>query len=229
MIAANLEEQRARVASAAIHCGRDPGTVRLVAISKTQPARAIRAAYEAGQRAFGENYADELAAKRLELADLDIEWHFTGHLQSNKARVVAPDVDLVHSVDRPSIVDALDRAAHKPLDVLIQVRLGDEETKSGCAPEDAKALVDRVVQTRNLRPVGLMVLPPPVDDPERARPWFRELRMLRDRIAATLMPGHGAAFTELSMGMSHDAHIAINEGATLVRIGTAIFGTRSPQ
>jgi pyridoxal phosphate enzyme (YggS family) len=211
------------IENAATLSGR-PGAVKLLAVSKTRPAEAVRALAAAGQRAFGENYVQEGVGKRQALADLDLEWHLIGHLQSNKCREAAAHFDWVHSVDRPKLVDALDRerpADLPPLNVLIQVNVDGEASKSGCAPGEVMALAGRVAATPRLRLRGLMAIPEPHPDPGHRREAFRRLKSLYDQVTAT----HPFADT-LSMGMSDDYALAIAEGSTLVRIGTALFGRR---
>lgn len=210
---------------AAAKAGRPPGSVRLVAVSKHKPAEAIRAAYAAGQRDFGENYAQELAEKAEALRDLpDLVWHFIGQLQRNKVKAIVPHARCVHAVDRAELAIEIDKraaAAGRPIDVLIEVNLAGEASKGGCAPADLGALLAALAPLAHVRVVGLMTIPPAEDDPEQTRPRFAALRALRDA------HGGAAALPELSMGMSHDFPIAIAEGATLVRVGTAIFGARS--
>lgn len=214
-----LDEVRARIERAATAAGRDPSTVRLVAVSKTKPASAIREAYAAGQRDFGENYAQELDQKARELADLtEIRWHFIGHLQSNKAKLVAPVAHLVHAVDSASLASALAKRAPGRLGVLVEVNVGGEAEKHGVAPSEVGALLDAIEREPNLELRGLMTMPP--HDLALARRAFEELGALRDR------HGGAARLPELSMGMSDDLEIAIACGATLVRVGTAIFGAR---
>jgi len=201
-----------------------PAGARLLAVSKTRPPEAVRALAAAGQRAFGENYVQEAVAKQRALADLDLEWHLIGHLQSNKAREAAEHFDWVQSVDRPRLVAALDKArppGRPPLNVLIEVNVDGEASKAGCAPEEVAALADAIAAARNLRLRGLMAIPAPHPDPEHRRAAFRRLRALHETLAAT----HPGVDT-LSMGMSDDYALAIAEGATLVRIGTALFGPR---
>jgi len=203
--------------------GRPAGT-RLLAVSKTRPAEAVRALAAAGQRAFGENYVQEAAGKRRQLADLDLEWHLIGHLQSNKAADAAEHFDWIQSVDRPRIVAALDRArspARPPLNVLVQVNVDGEAGKSGCAPDAVAALGDAIAAAPRLRLRGLMAIPEPHPDPAVRRAAFRALKQLFDALAA-----RHAGVDTLSMGMSDDYPLAIAEGATLVRIGTALFGAR---
>ncbi|WP_437952488.1 YggS family pyridoxal phosphate-dependent enzyme [Sorangium sp. So ce296] len=223
-IAPRLEEVRRRIASATARAGRAPGEVRLIAVSKGKPAEAIRAAYAAGQRDFGENYAQELVEKAEALADLDgIVWHAIGQLQRNKAKVVARVAQVVHSVDRDELAVELDRRAAalgRTLDVLLEVNVGGEASKGGCAPGDLAPLVAAVARCAHLRPIGLMTIAPFLEDPADVLPFFAQLRALRD--------AHGGheVLPELSMGMSHDFEAAVAEGATLVRVGTAIFGAR---
>jgi pyridoxal phosphate enzyme (YggS family) len=218
-IATALAETRARIERAALASSRDPSSIRLVAVSKTKPAAAIREAYEAGQRDFGENYAQELAEKAEELRDLtDIRWHLIGHLQSNKARVVAPIASLVHTVDSPSLARELAKRAPRELAVLLEVNVGGEAQKHGVSPDGVGPLLDAVEAESNLALRGLMTIPP--HDPDATRRAFEALASLRER------HGGPARLPELSMGMSDDLEIAIACGATLVRVGTAIFGAR---
>jgi pyridoxal phosphate enzyme (YggS family) len=225
VIAEGLARVKERIARAAQAAGRDAGGVRLVAVSKTKPPEAIREAYAAGQRAFGENYAQELEAKAQALADLaDIEWHFIGHLQTNKAKVVARVAHVVHAVDGAALARELGRRVEKagrgPLPVLIEVNVGGEPQKHGAAPSDIAEVVAGVRAQPALALRGLMTMPP-AGDLEAARRSFEMLVSLR-----TL---HGGAreLPELSMGMSEDLEVAIACGATIVRVGTAIFGERS--
>ena len=223
-IADALAEVRARVAASASSAGRDPAAVKLVAVSKTHPPDAIREAYAAGQRAFGESYAQELETKAAALADLaDLEWHFIGHLQSNKAKVVARVAHLVHAVHARELATELGKraasAGRAPLSVLVEVKLSDEASKHGVAPAELGALLDAIAGDARLRLRGLMTMPPP-DDLAAARRVFEALATLRDE------HGGAARLPELSMGMTNDLEIAIPAGATLVRVGTAIFGAR---
>lgn len=223
-ISANLQAVGERIAEAARVAGRDPGEVGLLAVSKTWPAEAVREAAAAGQRAFGENYVQEGVAKADELAALGLEWHFIGPLQSNKTRPVAQHFAWVHSVDRLKIAQRLaeQRDVHlPPLNVCIQVNVSGEGSKSGVAPADLPALARAVAALPRLRLRGLMCIPEPTGDAALQRRRFAELRRLRDDLAAD-----GLALDTLSMGMSHDIEAAVAEGATMVRVGTAIFGTR---
>ena len=223
MIAEALELVRQRIRRAALAANRDPGAVRLIAVSKTKPASCIREAYAAGQRDFGENYAQELHEKARELSDLpDLRWHFIGHLQSNKAKMVAPIAHVIHSVDSASLVRELERrlasGGRSPMEVLVEVNVGGEAQKHGVSPESLATLLDLVHEAPHLRLKGLMTIPP--NDPERARRAFADLAALREK------HGGAARLPELSMGMSQDLDDAIAGGATMVRVGTAIFGER---
>jgi hypothetical protein len=229
-IAANLAAVRARIARAAAASGRTADAVRLVAVSKTFGLDAIRAAIEAGQRDFGENRVQEALPKIEALAPAhpDVRWHLIGHLQSNKAKKAARPFDAVHSVDSLDVLRRLDEGAsegRRRPDVLVQVDLAGEATKFGASVEDAKAIVQAAAALRQVRLVGLMTLPPFYDDPVAARPVFARLRALRDELVAAGVPA--AMLAELSMGMSHDFETAIAEGATIVRVGSAIFGLRA--
>lgn len=218
-IASRLADVRERIARAAIDAGRDPSTIALVAVSKRHPASAIREAYAAGQRDFGENYVQELVEKASLLADLpDLRFHLIGHLQSNKAKVVAPVCAAVQTVDSVRLATMLAKfvPTGRKLVVHLQVNVGGESQKSGCAPADLAALVDGVRALPELDLVGLMTIPPE-GDRELARRAFRELRSLANRFD----------LPSLSMGMSADLDLAVAEGATIVRVGTAIFGDRA--
>jgi pyridoxal phosphate enzyme (YggS family) len=196
--------------------------VRLVAASKMQLPGALRAAYDAGARNFGENYVQEALSKQDELADLSgITWHLIGHLQTNKAKVAAGAFGLIQTLDSVRLAGALAKVRHdQPMPVLIEVNLGAEATKTGVAPKAVEALIESVRDKVDLR--GLMAIPPPGSASEDSRPYFAALRRLRERLAAAT----GLALSELSMGMTDDFEIAIEEGATIVRVGRAIFGER---
>lgn len=236
-----LAEVRRRIVEAS--ADRGPDAVRLIAVSKGQSVEAIRAAWDQGQRDFGENYVQELVSKAEQLGDLTdggLRWHAIGRLQRNKARDVARIASVIHAVDRAELAREIDRRASAAdrrapggsasapggsatarLEVLVEVNVGAEASKGGCAPAEVGPLLDAIAGCPNLVVRGLMTIPPETDSPEDARPFFRALRELRDR------HGGAAALPELSMGMSHDFEIAITEGATIVRVGTAIFGPRS--
>lgn len=223
-IAANLQSVRARLLQAAQAAGRDPAAVSLLAVSKTWPADAVRAAAAAGQRAFGENYVQEGVDKATELAALGLEWHFIGPLQSNKTRLVANAFHWVHSIDRLKIAERLSAQRDPqlpPLNVCIQVNVSGELSKSGVEPEAAPALAHALAALPRLRLRGLMCIPEPGADEGLLRRRFALLRKLQQRLGA-----EGLALDTLSMGMSHDLEAAIAEGATIVRVGTAIFGAR---
>jgi pyridoxal phosphate enzyme (YggS family) len=220
-----LDSVRARIAIAARQAGRDPGDVRLLAVSKQQPAALVRAAALAGQLDFGENYVHEGVAKMTALADDRLTWHFIGQLQSNKTREVAAHFQWVHTVDRERIAARLSdqRPQHAPpLQVLLQVKLADEAGKGGVAPSGLQALAAAVATLPRLQLRGLMCLPPPAADVAAQRVPFRRLRELRD-----ILNARGHRLDTLSMGMSDDLEAAVLEGATIVRIGTAIFGRRA--
>ena len=227
---ARLVDVRDRIARAAARVGRDPSHIRLVAVSKTFDAEYVRAAAQAGQTDFGENKVQEAQQKRAQTSDLPITWHLIGHLQSNKARKAAAEFDVIHSIDDPSLVRKIEDAAAeagRKLELLVQVDLAGEPTKHGAREEALPAIFDAAQGCVAVRLSGLMMLPPAAADPETARRWFRELLDVRDRLLARGVDG--AMLAELSMGMSHDYEIAIEEGATLVRVGTAIFGERPPK
>jgi len=218
----------ARIEEACRRGGRPPGSVVLVGASKTQPVATLAAAWDAGLRVFGENRVQEALAKSPELPP-GIEWHLIGPLQSNKVRPAVELFRAVHSIDRPRIAEALDREAAargRTLDGFLEINLGGEESKHGFSPEGLADAVRPLAGLTHLRIVGLMAIPPQGDDPEDSRPWFRQLRALRDDLAAR--PEWQAFPGWLSMGMSDDFEVAVEEGATHVRVGTALFGPRDP-
>jgi pyridoxal phosphate enzyme (YggS family) len=228
----NLVRVQERIVAAAQKGGRRSDEITLIGVSKTQPAEAIRAAYEAGLRHFGENRVQEWEGKRGALADLQATWHLVGHLQSNKASRAAGLFHSVDSVDDFALAQRLERTRQEQagatalvgakLRVLIEVRVEAEESKSGVRPEDAAALARKLLEFPHLELAGLMCIPPFLEDPGEVRPYFVRLRELRDALAREL----GRELPVLSMGMSHDFEVAIEEGATEVRVGTAIFGGR---
>ena len=221
-IARRLGEVRERIARAARRSARSPEAITLVLASKTQGAEAIRTAYHAGARDFGENYIQEAAAKRAELADLsDAKWHLIGHLQSNKTKLAMRTFDLIQTLDSARLADAIARVRPSPpMRMLIEVNLGGEASKSGIAPGGVETLIEAARD--KVEVVGLMTIPPPSESAAFARKYFAALRALRDRLAAR----SGLALSELSMGMTEDFEVAIEEGATMVRVGRAIFGER---
>ncbi len=220
-VAEGLERVRLRLAAAVLSAGRPSGSVQLIAVSKFQPASAIREAYAAGQRDFGENYVQELQEKAAELAELtDLRWHLIGHLQRNKARAVVPIASLIHTVHSAELARELDKRATRELRVLVEVNVGGEAQKGGCAPAELPQLLEAIAATERLRVAGLMCVPPATPEPSGAKPYFDELVRLRD------VHGGAARLPELSMGMTADLEYAVAAGATMVRVGTAIFGHR---
>jgi pyridoxal phosphate enzyme (YggS family) len=223
----NLAAVRARIAAAARRVTRDPGEIRLIAVSKTFPAEAIRAAWDAGQRDFGENKVQEALLKQEQTGDLPVRWHLIGHLQSNKAKRAADRFAAIHSIDSVELLERLDAAAAEQgarPEIFLQVDLAGEETKFGAPQASLESLARAAAAGRAVRLAGLMVLPPWSEDPEAARPYFRRLREIRDALARSGVDA--SLLSRLSMGMSHDFEVAIEEGATDVRVGTAIFGKR---
>ena len=220
-IAHNLQSVQERIAAAANRIGRNSRDIKLIAVSKTHPVSVLREAMAAGVTVFGENKVQEGEGKIVEIGRDSVEWHLIGHLQSNKARKAVQLFDVIHSLDSIELAQRLERIcieeSREELPVLIQVDLAGEETKSGISENELPELIENLGGCERLKWKGLMILPPFYDDPEATRPYFIKLRELRDRV----IPGG-----ELSMGMSHDFEIAIEEGATVVRVGTAIFGER---
>ena len=225
LIAANLQAVRARIARAAQAAGRAPGDIVLLAVSKTFPARCVAEAHAAGQQAFGENHLQEAVEKITELRELGLEWHFIGPIQGNKTGPIAAHFQWVHSVERARIATRLSDArpdGQPPLNVCIQVNVSGEESKSGVAPGGESRLAEAIARLPRLKLRGLMAIPEPTSDAALQRRRFALLRQLKDKLAA-----HGHALDTLSMGMSDDLEAAIAEGATMVRVGTAIFGPRN--
>ena len=228
-IAEQLNAVRARIDAAAAAAGRPASDIALIAVSKTFPAERVREAAAAGQRAFGENRVQEGVEKADVLRELALEWHLIGHLQSNKAKKAVAAFDWIHSIDSIELLRKVDAAAVdfgvQPK-ILIQVDLAHETTKHGADVTNLSGLIDVALEARAVRLRGLMIVPPFPDNAEDSRPWFRQLRDLRDGLVARGTPA--SALAELSMGMSHDLEVAVQEGATMVRVGTAIFGRRTP-
>jgi hypothetical protein len=225
-VADNLSAVQERIAKAAARAGRDPARITLVAVTKTVPVERIREAIDAGQRVFGENRVQE-AQDKVEALGRDVHWHLIGHLQRNKVKFVCDLFDLIHSVDSLSLAQDINaRAAQHGIvvPILMQVNIGDETTKSGVAAAETVALVQQVAALPHVAVRGLMCVPPAVEIAEHARPYFVELRSLAEQIMHERIPT--VAMAELSMGMSHDFEVAIEEGATMVRVGSAIFGPR---
>ncbi len=222
-----LEDIRGRIRRAAESCNRDPDSIRLVAVSKTVPAETVKDAIEAGATILGENYVQEAREKFDKLVHYPVSWHFIGHLQSNKAKYAVRLFDLIHSVDSLKLARALDKEAQKVEKIqliLVQVNISGEDTKSGISAEEIPGLISEISQLKNLSIKGLMTMPPYFYQPEKVRPYFAALRELRDRLKEQAVPN--VSMDELSMGMTGDFEVAVTEGATLVRIGTAIFGER---
>jgi pyridoxal phosphate enzyme (YggS family) len=227
-LAENLRDVRSRIDAAARRAGRDPGAIRLIAVSKTFGIDHVRAARAAGQLDFGENKVQEALQKIEAGADTDLRWHLIGHLQSNKAKKAVGPFHCIHSVDSVDLFRRLDAAAVEQgvrPEILVQVDLAGEATKFGAPEAEARRIVDEALDARGVVLAGLMILPPWSEDPEQTRPWFVRLRELRDRWIGGGVPA--SALRHLSMGMSHDYEAAVEEGATLVRVGTAIFGKRT--
>lgn len=225
VIADKLQAVHQRIDAATLAAGRAPGSVRLLAVSKTKPLADVLAAADAGQHLFGENYVQEGCSKASATRAQSLEWHFIGPLQSNKSRLVAENFDWVHTIDRLKIAERLSSqrpADRPPLQVCVQVNISDEDSKSGCSLAEAGALCHAIAHLPGLRLRGLMTIPAPEDDPLAQRLPFARLRTLYESLQRD-----GLALDTLSMGMSHDLEAAIAEGATLVRIGTAIFGERN--
>jgi pyridoxal phosphate enzyme (YggS family) len=211
-----LRDIQQRIRNAAIRSNRNPDSITLVAVTKTVPVTRIREAASSGVKNVGENRLQDAISKIDDLKDLGLTWHFIGHIQTNKAKKVAESFDWIHSVDRIEVADKLGRAAAKPLSILIEVKLHDEPSKSGADVSGLAALIDSIRHYDTLKLKGLMSVPPFLENPEDVRPYFRKLRELAGQYG----------LSELSMGMTHDFEVAIEEGATMVRIGTGLFGKR---
>ena len=228
MITDRLKKIEERIKLAAEACGRRPEEIRLVAVSKTMPKEKLVEAVEAGVETLGENYVQEAREKFNDLYTMPVSWHFIGHLQRNKAKYVVKIFDLIHSVDSLKLAREINKQAqkiNKIQDILIQVNISEESTKSGARAEQTLEIIREISRLENVAIKGLMTMPPFFNAPERVRPFFKALRELRDRIKKKNMPN--VSMDELSMGMTGDFEVAIQEGATLVRIGTAIFGKRN--
>jgi len=238
MLSERLKMIRERIAAAARRSGRSPDEITLVAVSKGQPAEKIREAIEAGQRDFGENYAQELSEHMNhvgarfprpggETPPLQVNWHFIGHLQRNKVKTVLPQVSLIHSVDSLPLAQEIDKRAatlERMTPILLEVNLGNEDSKTGLSPHAVEPLVREISNLAHIDLRGLMVVPPFMDDPEKTRPLFRRLREIRDAINAQNV--YKRRLSGLSMGMTHDFECAVEEGATIVRVGRGLFGER---
>ncbi|MBN2328739.1 MAG: YggS family pyridoxal phosphate-dependent enzyme [Candidatus Omnitrophica bacterium] len=216
-----------KVIQTAERCGRSPQSVKIVAVSKTQPAQAVREAYQAGLRVFGENRVQEAESKIAEIQDLQAEWHLIGHLQTNKVKKILPLFQLVHSVDSVKLIEAIEKECakqNKTMPILLQLNLSGEESKFGAEAGELEKLLTALENAPHLKSRGLMTIPPFTDDPEDVRPYFRQLRKVGEQYKNDIIKS--GKTLELSMGMTNDFPVAIEEGATLVRIGTAIFGSR---
>jgi pyridoxal phosphate enzyme (YggS family) len=224
-ISENLLNIHDRIAKAARRAGRDPNEVTLIAVTKTVEPKRIKEAISAGIRVFGENYVQEAQEKMAKFKDKKLKWHFIGHLQKNKAKFAVELFDLIHSVDSVELAQELNKRAKEPVDILIEVNIAKENTKTGIDPEGAVKLARAISAMQNLKLRGLMAIPPSFEQAEMARPYFAMVRRLAERINKEKFAG--VYLRELSMGMSNDYEVAIEEGATMVRLGTAIFGTRA--
>ncbi len=225
-IADNIAHIREQIAAACQRAGRNPAAVRLIAVSKVKPAADVEAAFRSGQQLFGESYVQEFRDKFPEV-QAPVEWHYIGGLQSNKVKYLRGKVAMIHSVDRLSLAEEISRQWQKidsACNILLQVNIGEEDQKSGCRPAELEQLVRSVAKLPNLQICGLMCLPPYCDDAEEVRPYFQRMHELAAQIELLHLPG--VSMQELSMGMSGDFEVAVEEGATLVRVGTAIFGER---
>ena len=222
----NLIAVKRRIEEACGRCGRNPSEITLVAVTKTLPADRVKQAVDVGMRVFGENYVQE-AVQKIEALGPGIDWHFIGHLQRNKVKYIIERTALFHTVDSFSLAEEINKRAEglRTAPILIQVNISGEGTKSGASPEGLPELIDGIAGLPNVVIRGLMTMPPFFDDPEGARPYFKALRELRDRLSPTIRAPH--ALKELSMGMTGDFEVAVEEGATIVRVGTALFGARS--
>jgi len=222
----NIEAIKEQISNAAKRAGRNPEEITLLAASKTRTPEEIREAFNCGIKVFGENRVQEAREKIPLLSDLPIIWHMIGHLQTNKAKYAVKMFDLIHSVDSKNLIDELDKRAKKEgkvQKVLIEVKLSPEETKHGCKENETPFLVEKILEKENLKLLGFMTIPPYVENSEKTRPYFAKLREIKE----TMEKKFGKTFPHLSMGMTHDFEVAIEEGATIVRIGTAIFGPRN--
>ncbi|MEE8574723.1 MAG: YggS family pyridoxal phosphate-dependent enzyme [Thermodesulfobacteriota bacterium] len=223
-ISDNLSKINDTMMRAVRRAGRNPDEIKLIAVTKTVELKAIKEAVKAGVRFFGENYVQESEEKIKKIKLPSVKWHFIGHLQKNKAKIAAEQFDMIHSVDSFGLAKEINKRASAPVEILLQVKLVDEKTKGGVSPADVLELAREISGLKKIVLKGLMAIPPPQDDPERSRPYFTTLRRIAERINKEHIPN--VNFTELSMGMSADYEVAIEEGATMIRIGTALFGER---
>ena len=231
MILDNKNKVMTRIKNTALNCGRNPLDIKLIAVSKRKPESMIQELLKTGHQDFGENYVQEFAQKAENLAELavkyDCKWHYIGHLQKNKVKILLPYINLIHTVDRLSLANEIDKRAkvlNKKIDILIQVNIAEEPQKSGIESSNLFDLTNEILKLENINLKGLMTMPPFFKDPEKARPFFKKLFELKQKLQKK-----SSHITELSMGMSGDMEIAIEEGATMVRVGTSIFGEREPR
>ncbi len=220
----NLSKVNERIMQACRRSGRGPGEIRLVAATKGVPIKRVKEAIDAGLRLFGENYVQDAQEKIKKVKLASVKWHFIGHLQKNKAASAVGLFDMIHSVDKLGLAKELNKRAEEPLKVLLQINIGDEKTKGGVTIQDAPELAREIGKLKNISLKGLMAIPPFHEDTEKTRPYFTTIRRVAERINKERFPG--VVLSELSMGMSHDFEVAIEEGATLIRVGTALFGER---
>jgi len=220
----NIFKVRSRIACAAKRCGREPSSIKLLAVSKGKPPSAIEEAYAAGQRLFGENYVQELLKKMEALGNLDIEWHMIGRLQRNKVKYIVPFIKYIHSIDSIPLMMEIEKRAKRPIDCLVEVNLSGEPTKGGIEKEKVSGLIREANDMKNVHLRGLMTIPPFASDISVSRRYFKELHLLLHEVNRSGL--YHTQLTELSMGMSFDMEVAIEEGATIVRVGTDIFGPR---
>ncbi|MEE9542967.1 MAG: YggS family pyridoxal phosphate-dependent enzyme [Thermodesulfobacteriota bacterium] len=220
----NLLKVNERILQACRKSGRDPSEVKLMAACKSVPIKHIKEAIDSGIRLFGENYVQEATEKIKKIKLSSVKWHFIGHLQKNKAAQAVGLFDMIHSVDKLGLAKELNKRTKEPLKILMQINIGDERTKGGVTIQEAPELAREIGKLKNIVLKGLMAIPPYNEDPEKTRPYFTTIRRVAERINKERIPG--VVLTELSMGMSHDFEIAIEEGATFIRIGTALFGER---
>ncbi len=222
-----LIDVRERIDRAARSVGRNPDEVELVAVTKSLELKKVREGVRAGMRIFGENYIQESEEKVLKVKNPNVKWHFIGHLQKNKVKQAVVLFDMIETVDSLSLAKEINKRVEESMDVLIQVKLGGEKSKGGVMPKEALELAREVSALKKLNLKGLMAVPPFFEDPEMSKPYFTTLRRIAERINSEQIPG--LKLTELSMGMSHDFEVAVKEGATIVRVGTALFGPRKPK
>ncbi|OGQ52800.1 MAG: YggS family pyridoxal phosphate enzyme [Deltaproteobacteria bacterium RIFCSPLOWO2_02_FULL_53_8] len=227
IVSENLANVMERIAKAARKVGRDPNEIKLIAVTKSVEAKKVKEALSCGARIFGENYVQEAEEKIKKVRDGSVKWHFIGHLQKNKVKIAVDMFDVIETVDTLSLAEELNKRADKPLEVFIEVNLAKEKTKTGCYLDGVIKLAKAISELPMLRLTGLMSVPPAMPEPEASRPYFITLRRLAERINKEHIPG--VFIRNLSMGMSNDFEVAVEEGATYVRVGTAIFGPRAPK